>query len=91
MKSQIEYLMNAELESPPSRRRGLKYSNILHYLVRLPSPPSRRRGLKFRKIHRFLRDVRVASLAEAWIEIVVDDSIVNNYAGSPPSRRRGLK
>ena len=26
----------------------------------------------------------VASLAEAWIEIVVDDSIVNNYAGRLP-------
>ncbi len=33
------------------------------------SPPSRRRGLKLEKLVTFLKPVRVASLAEAWIEI----------------------
>ena len=34
------------------------------------SPPSRRRGLKSEKLGQTLLDSVVASLAEAWIEIV---------------------
>ena len=34
------------LQSPPSRRRGLKYNLVELVIVVVLSPPSRRRGLK---------------------------------------------
>ena len=59
-----------EQVSPPSRRRGLK--SINESLVKHPdkSPPSRRRGLKFFYSLSVIPPINVASLAEAWIEIL---------------------
>ena len=56
----------------------------------MQSPPSRRRGLKLKNEPISKKDVLVASLAEAWIEIEYLLAVIVFYL-SPPSRRRGLK
>ena len=55
-----------------------------------PSLPSRERGLKFPLISKYMREMQVAPLAGAWIEIL---SACISIAGflSLPSRERGLK
>ena len=55
--------------SPPSRRRGLKLTMQEFPTMQIMSPPSRRRGLKSMHILAFYYPTRVASIAEAWIEI----------------------
>ena len=57
------------LQSPPSRRRGLKLESVKNYFNRAESPPSRRRGLKFTKKPSNWDQKYVASFSEAWIEI----------------------
>ena len=56
----------------------------------LRSPPSRRRGLKCDYAQNYYKENKVASFAEAWIEIWVSHSWYL-LIPSPPSRRRGLK
>ena len=76
--------------SPPSRRRGLKSSNARYNGGIDASPPSRRRGLKCFKNCKIPKVEKVASLAEAWIEIRLASLFLFRRM-SPPSRRRGLK
>ena len=79
------------LQSPPSRRRGLKYGFLNDNEDYKGSPPSRRRGLKSCPSHQNSGESRhVASFTEAWIEIVPSPVILFKSM-SPPSRRRGLK
>ena len=78
------------MTSPPSRRRGLKQSQLSDNGFAWRSPPSRRRGLKLVSLRRWCPDVRVASLAEAWIETTSWGKDIQAKL-SPPSRRRGLK
>ena len=59
------------LLSPPSRRRGLKFSVGCFTTPFITSPPSRRRGLKFNKFYKLFRRNNVASFSEAWIEIFI--------------------
>ena len=47
------------------------------------SPPSRRRGLKYHMLFLEVQKTRVASLAEAWIEILKDpDSFQTKHVAS---------
>ena len=79
------------LQSPPSRRRGLKsFIGLILLMLCLTSPPSRRRGLKYCRGNLFYKFIQVASFAEAWIEIP-PKRIKGTTFWSPPSRRRGLK
>ena len=57
------------LRVAPSRRRGLKYRRSEGNISMYRSPPSRRRGLKSDKVRAILGLDKVASFAEAWIEI----------------------
>ena len=60
------------LQSPPSRRRGLKSYGWHPVEIGKASPPSRRRGLKF-ILEWTIEPMReVASFSEAWIEIHCD-------------------
>ena len=56
----------------------------------LQSPPSRRRGLKYYRTSQREKYRKVASFAEAWIEIYLIYGC-SHGSWSPPSRRRGLK
>ena len=77
--------------SPPSRRRGLKSPYLWYRHDQPGSPPSRRRGLKYFSQLLKLCFVKVASLAEAWIEMNSRVKVLSCRRWSPPSRRRGLK
>ena len=66
--------------SPPSRRRGLKYTPARSQADGRRSPPSRRRGLKCRKILEDRCLIQVASLAEAWIEINLPRRMESAYS-----------
>ena len=57
------------LQSPPSRRRGLKSRTDCLSRQWLRSPPSRRRGLKLQYRNKAIPHIHVASFSEAWIEI----------------------
>ena len=75
--------------SLPLRKRGLKF--VLHWDKhrQVRSLPLRKRGLKFDNDKSGIKGT-VASLAEAWFEIVCNCEIA--YAiGSLPLRKRGLK
>ncbi len=76
--------------SPPSWRRGLKLPGILDVQPRAESPPSWRRGLKHIAGTVYVKQYRVASLVEAWIETARATRRWMTMT-SPPSWRRGLK
>ena len=77
------------MKSPPSRRRGLKLKSvlpILEFVSRLL-----RGGVDWNcSVYAHPVQVKVASFAEAWIEILKSD-VLSRSILSPPSRRRGLK
>ena len=62
--------MYMQLESPPSRRRGLKLPRYITPFFKIMSPPSRRRGLKSLTLALCIPPEMVASFAEAWIEML---------------------
>ncbi len=55
--------------SHPTRMRGLKYRRHEHAVARLESHPTRMRGLKYPALDHLYRVPRVASYADAWIEM----------------------
>ena len=78
------------LQSPPSRRRGLKY-----YITGAEMPQEAVASFSEAWIEILSVPAEeskgwVASFSEAWIEILWLSGKMKNR-GSPPSRRRGLK
>ena len=60
------------IKSLPSRERGLKFLFVLPLKVLMESLPSRERGLKYLFISSFDFFGKVAPLAGAWIEMVLN-------------------
>ena len=79
------------MRSPPSRRRGLKFWNILS-CPKIDTVASLAEAwIEIDKYKGQYLEITVASLAEAWIEILEHPVLPENRYQSPPSRRRGLK
>ena len=79
------------LESPPSRRRGLKTASVVITVEDKAVASFAEAWIENRmELLMFLR-YKVASFAEAWIENTFGEFLPVSYLTSPPSRRRGLK
>ena len=63
--------------SHPTRMRGLKYESEPNRFPRYGSHPTRMRGLKYMRDDIKVSRVRVASYADAWIEIEAEATASN--------------
>ena len=70
--------------SLPSRERGLKYTYLWMVMRMLESLPSRERGLKLLCLNILRGRILVAPLAEAWIEMQINTSNMNDLLSRSP-------
>ena len=64
--------------SLPLRKCGLKHGIATQALTELPSLPLRKCGLKLYEIHFYIRLTFVTSLAEVWIETLMEIMPLNH-------------
>ena len=90
MKSQSVLMLLHRFLSPPSRRRGLKFSYSLNLILKLLVASFSEAWIEISYIMDWDYEKYVASFSEAWIEMR-RVACVCRKLWSPPSRRRGLK